>query len=280
MLPNDIEATVRLALAEDIGSGDLSAALITEQARASASVISREAAVLCGTAWFNEVFWQLDDSITTAWKLADGDRVQPGDTLCELQGAARAILTGERTALNFLQTLSGTATRARQFADAVAGTRARILDTRKTLPGLRQAQKYAVRCGGCANHRMGLYDGILIKENHLRAIGSIPGAIQQAQRSAPTGVMIEVEVTSLDEVKQALSAGAGRLLLDNFPLEQLKAAVSLANGQAILEASGGVTMDNIRVIAETGVDYISVGDLTKSVAAIDLSMQFDLPPRT
>ena len=236
--------------------------------------------MLCGTAWFNEVFWQLDDSITAAWKLADGDRVQPGETLCELQGAARAILTGERTALNFLQTLSGTATRARQFADAVAGTRARILDTRKTLPCLRQAQKYAVRCGGCANHRMGLYDGILIKENHLRAIGSIRHAIRQAQRSAPTGVMIEVEVTSLDEVKEALSAGAGRLLLDNFELEDLKAAVSLANGQAILEASGGVTLDNIRVIAETGVDYISVGDLTKGVAAIDLSMQFDLPPRT
>lgn len=280
MLPNDIEATVRLALAEDIGSGDLSAALIPEQARAHARVVCREAAVLCGTAWFNEVFWQLDDSITTAWKLADGDRVQPGDTLCELQGAARAILTGERTALNFLQTLSGTATRARQFADAVAGTRARILDTRKTLPGLRQAQKYAVRCGGCANHRMGLYDGILIKENHLRAIGSIRHAIHQAQRSAPTGVMIEVEVTNLDEVNEALSAGAGRLLLDNFELEDLKAAVSLANGQAVLEASGGITLDNIGVIAETGVDYISVGDLTKSVAAIDLSMQFDLPPRT
>ncbi len=280
MLPNNIEATVRLALAEDVGSGDLSAALIPGQARARARVIAREAAVLCGTAWFNEVFWQLDDSITTAWKLADGNRVQPGETLCELQGAARAILTGERTALNFLQTLSGTATRAGQFADAVAGTQARILDTRKTLPCLRQAQKYAVRCGGCANHRMGLYDGILIKENHLRAIGSIRHAIRQAQRSAPTGVMIEVEVTNLDEMKEALSAGAERLLLDNFPLEQLKAAVSLANRQTILEASGGVTLDNIRVIAETGVDYISVGDLTKSVAAIDLSMQFDLPPRT
>lgn len=269
----DILESVRRALAEDIGTGDLTAALIPDDAISEAHVISREEAVLCGTAWFDAVFHELDPSIQIAWDAGDGDRIQPDQALCVLHGPSRALLTGERTALNFLQALSGTATTARRYADAVEGTGARILDTRKTVPGLRLAQKYAVRCGGGHNHRMGLYDAILIKENHIMAAGSITNAVVAAQAQAP-GVLIEVEVETLDELREALNAGAKRLLLDDFSLDQLREAVAITAGQAELEASGGITLDNVRSIAETGVDYISVGAITKHLRAIDLSMRF------
>jgi len=238
----DILESVRRALAEDIGPGDLTAALIPDDAISEAHVISREEAVLCGTAWFDAVFHELDPSIQITWNAGDGDRIQPDQTLCVLRGPSRALLTGERTALNFLQALSGTATTARRYADAVEGTGARILDTRKTVPGLRLAQKYAVRCGGGHNHRMGLYDAILIKENHIMAAGSITNAVVAAQAQAP-GVLIEVEVETLDELREALNAGAKRLLLDDFSLDQLREAVAITAGQAELEASGGITLD-------------------------------------
>jgi len=272
-LAANITHNVRQALAEDVGTGDLTAALIPADVTTSATVIVREPAVLCGTGWFDAVFRELDTRIVVTWEHHDGERVQADETLCHLMGPARAILTGERTALNFLQTLSGTATQARRYADAVQGTHARVLDTRKTLPGLRLAQKYATRCGGCENHRIGLYDGILIKENHIAAAGSIRQALAQARASAPAGVMIEVEVENLTELHEALAAGATRLLLDNFPLSMLNRAVVETAGRARLEASGGIDLDNIRAVAETGVDYISVGDITKNVRAADLSLR-------
>ncbi len=269
----EIERQVHIALAEDMGAGDLTASLIPEAARAQAQVITRQAAVLCGTAWFETVFRLLDPKVSLQWLAGDGDSILSGQVLCRLEGGARAILSGERTALNYLQTLSGTATHARQYADAVAGTGARVLDTRKTLPGLRVQQKYAVTCGGCHNHRMGLYDAILIKENHIRAAGSIPAALEAATRVGG-GVDVEIEVETLDQLDEALGAGASHVLLDNFSLERLRQAVALTAGRARLEASGGVSLQGIRAIAETGVDDISVGDLTKDVQAVDLSMRF------
>jgi nicotinate-nucleotide pyrophosphorylase (carboxylating) len=264
---------VRLALEEDLGSGDLTAALIPPDTRSRVTVTCREEAVLCGQAWAEEVFRRLDPAVRLHWHDRDGDRMAPGRVLCTLEGPTRALLTGERTALNFLQTLSGTATLARRYADAVAGTGARILDTRKTLPGLRLAQKYAVRCGGCNNHRIGLFDAILVKENHIQAAGSIAAAVSTARELWP-GTEIEVEVESLEELDQALDAGVPRVLLDDFDPDGLRAAVSRTAGTARLEASGGVSLERVRAIAETGVDDISVGGLTKDVKAVDLSMRF------
>ena len=269
----DPDPTVALALAEDVGSGDLTAALIPETAQAEATVISREQAILCGAAWFDAVFRQLDPRIAIKWRVTDGDRVEPNQLLCALRGPARALLTGERTALNFLQALSGTATLARQFADTVAGTGATILDTRKTLPGLRLAQKYAVRCGGCRNHRIGLFDAVLIKENHIMAAGSITAAIVAARRLHP-GVTVEVEVESLAELEEALAAGPDIVMLDNFDLGTMAEAVRVTARRVKLEASGNVNFNTVRKIAETGVDYISIGGLTKDVRAVDLSMRF------
>ncbi|MCB1789027.1 MAG: carboxylating nicotinate-nucleotide diphosphorylase [Gammaproteobacteria bacterium] len=269
-----IRDQVAVALVEDVGAGDLTAALVPAEEQALARVLVREPAVLCGRAWFDEVYAQLDVAITTEWAFDDGARLRSGDVVCSVRGPARAVLTGERTALNFLQTLSGTASAAARFVDAVAGTRATILDTRKTLPGLRLAQKYAVRCGGASNHRVGLYDAILIKENHIRAAGSIAAAMQAALASARPGTMIEVEVEGLDELRQALDAGALRILLDNFDLALLREAVAYTAGRAQLEASGGVTIDTVAAIAATGVDFISVGELTKDVKATDYSMRF------
>jgi nicotinate-nucleotide pyrophosphorylase (carboxylating) len=276
-LANDIADVVCRALAEDVGAGDLTAALIPADARAEAQVIAREDAVLCGTAWFDEVFRQVDKRIRVVWLIKDGDAIRAGQTLCNASGPARGLLTGERTALNFLQLLSGTATRARQYVDAVRGTKTIILDTRKTVPGLRRAQKYAVAYGGGQNHRMGLYDAILIKENHIAAAGSITTALEAARHSAPKGISIEIEVENIGQLREALAVGADRLLLDNFSVEELKVAVAETRGRAKLEASGGVDLSNIRTFAETGVDFISVGDVTKNVQAVDLSMRFAHP---
>jgi nicotinate-nucleotide pyrophosphorylase (carboxylating) len=237
-------------------------------------VITREAAVLCGRPWFDEVFRQIDPTVRVEWAAAEGAAVEPGQLLCRLYGPARSLLTGERSALNFLQTLSGTATLAARYADAVRGTRAKVLDTRKTIPGLRRAQKYAVTCGGGHNHRLGLYDAVLIKENHIAAAGSVTAALVQARAAVATDIPVEIEVESLDQLREALSAGATRILLDNFNLERLTTAVREAAGRATLEASGGITLDNIRAVAETGVDFISVGSLTKHLRAIDLSLRF------
>ena len=279
MTPPDPNPTVALALAEDIGNGDLTAALIPESAQAEATVISREYAVLCGSAWFDAVFRQLDPRIHVGWQAADGDRIAPDQLLCTLHGPARPLLTGERTALNFLQLLSGVATLASRFADAVAGSDATILDTRKTLPGLRLAQKYAVRCGGCQNHRIGLFDAVLIKENHIMAAGSISEAIATARRLHP-GVTVEVEVENLAELQEALVAQPDIVMLDNFDLAAMREAVRITAHQLKLEASGNVNFDTVRQIAATGVDYISIGGLTKDVRAVDLSMRFQLqnPP--
>jgi len=274
VLDEPLLQTVRSALSEDVGSGDITAHLIPETHSARAGVICREPAVLCGMAWFNAVFAELDTRIRVDWHVHDGAQIGSGQRLCTLQGPARAMLTGERTALNFLQTLSGTATLARRYADVVADLPVRILDTRKTLPGLRLAQKYAVRIGGCHNHRTGLYDGILIKENHIVAAGSILQAIQQARAENP-GMPVEIEVENEAQLRQALEAGADRLLLDNFALAELKQAVKLVDGRAELEASGGITLENLREVALTGVDFISIGTLTKNVQSIDLSMLFE-----
>jgi len=273
----DIINLVQQALTEDIGSGDITASLIAPDSRATASIISREPAILCGQQWFAMAF-QLqaknqDGNVDIKWFANDGDQLTADQQLCTIKGPARALLSAERTALNFLQTLSGTATLARQYADLVADLPVQLLDTRKTIPGLRLAQKYAVRCGGCFNHRKGLYDGILIKENHIIACGSVKGAIEQA-RSLTTTLHIEVEVENLDELTTALEAGADILLLDNFDLDMLSEAVRLSRGKAQLEASGGINLKTLRAIAETGVDFISIGALTKDISAIDLSMRF------
>lgn len=272
--PEDVAEIVRRALAEDVGTGDLTAALIPVGANAQARVVTREDAVLCGAAWFDEAFRQTDPRIRVDWEARDGDAVRGEQTICRLAGPARGLLTAERTALNFLQTLSGTATAARRYVDAVRGTRAVILDTRKTLPGLRLAQKYAVRCGGAQNHRIGLYDGILIKENHIAAAGSIAAAIRTAKASAPAHAFVEVEVENLAELREALAGGAERILVDDFSVEDIRRAVAEAHGKAKLEISGGVTLATIRALAQTGVDYISSGDITKNVTVIDLSMRF------
>ncbi|BCL74686.1 nicotinate-nucleotide diphosphorylase (carboxylating) [Jeongeupia sp. HS-3] len=275
--PLDIIATnVSTALAEDIGACDWTAQLIAAEAPGRATVLAREDAVVCGIPWFDEVFRQLDPSVRVSWRVAEGDRVSADTLLCELEGPARSLLTGERSALNFLQLLSAVASETRRYADVVEGTTARVLDTRKTLPGLRRAQKYAVLVGGGANQRIGLYDGILIKENHIMAAGGIAEALAAAQALAPVGVSIQIEVESLLELDAALAAGAASVLLDNFTLPHLADAVALNDGRALLEASGGVDFGTLRAIAETGVDRISVGKLTKDVRAIDLSMRFVL----
>ncbi|QGG74594.1 carboxylating nicotinate-nucleotide diphosphorylase [Pseudomonas syringae] len=274
-LTAEIEANVRRALLEDVGSGDITAQLIPAERLAKATIISRDAAVIAGTAWVDAVFRQLDPRVAVHWQVTDGDRVNPNQALFHLEGPARSLLTGERSALNFLQMLSGVATRAQYFADMVAGTQVKLLDTRKTLPGLRMAQKYAVTCGGCHNHRIGLYDAFLIKENHIAACGGIAQAVEAAHRIAP-GKPVEVEVESLGELKQALDAGADIIMLDELSLDDMREAVRLTAGRASLEASGGINDDTLRVIAETGVDYISIGAMTKDVKAVDLSMRLSL----
>lgn len=268
-----VESQIRAALAEDLGGGDLTASLLPAEQVSRVELITREAAVACGRPWFDAVFRLLDPEAEIAWQVAEGERINAGQRLCLLRGRTRALLTGERTAMNYLQTLSGTATRARRYADAVAGFPVRILDTRKTLPGLRIQQKYAVRYGGCHNHRMGLYDAILIKENHILAAGSIRAALEAARALHP-GVETQIEVEDLGQLREALEADALLVLLDNFGLADLRRAVELNRGRASLEASGGICLKTIRAVAETGVDRISVGNLTKDVTAVDLSMRF------
>jgi nicotinate-nucleotide pyrophosphorylase (carboxylating) len=272
---HDLDGQVRRALEEDIGDGDVSAALIPAQKTARATVICRETATICGLDWFNKSFTLLDDSIEITWHVQDGDQVEADDVLCDINGNARILLTAERTALNFLQTLSATATLARTYANTIAGQNTEVLDTRKTIPGLRMAQKYAVFCGGCSNHRIGLYDAVLIKENHIAAAESISQTVQTARQINPDK-MIEVEVETLPQLQEALSAGADRILLDNMNTTLLKKAVAINAGRAELEASGGITLKNIKKIAQTGVDYISIGALTKDITAIDLSMRIHI----
>jgi nicotinate-nucleotide pyrophosphorylase (carboxylating) len=265
---------IKPLLEEDLGSGDITAGIIPAATHAEAEVVTREDMVLCGQDWFEAVFKYLDDNVDIYWFADEGESVSSGAKLCKLHGSARALLTGERTALNLLQTLSATATVARQYADAVAGTNCRVLDTRKTIPGLRNMQKYAVVCGGCYNHRIGLFDGILIKENHIMAAGSITSAIQAARKLS--SVAVEVEVESMQELAEAIAANPDRIMLDNFSLEDMRTAVKLNTKAIELEASGNIGLDNIRIIAETGVDTISIGALTKNVKAIDLSMRIKL----
>jgi len=269
----DIAQTVSIAIAEDVGSGDITANLIPSDSIAKATVICRDSAVLAGQAWFDEVFQQIDSATQITWLVNDGETITQNTCICTIEGKARSLLTAERSALNFLQTLSAVATRTKRYVDAIAHTKTKILDTRKTIPGLRLAQKYAVTCGGGQNHRKGLYDGFLIKENHIMAAGSISNAIQQT-KALNTKLAIEVEVENLDELKQALDANADIVLLDNMNTETLQQAVKLNQGKAKLEASGNVNLESIASIAETGVDYISIGDLTKNIDAIDLSMRF------
>lgn len=268
----DIPRTVAFALEEDVRTGDITASLIPADNTAHARVITREQAVICGVEWVNEVFRQIDPTTVVTWHAQDGDRVEPNQVLFELQGKARSLLTGERCALNFLQTLSGTATVCRRYADIVKGTSVKLLDTRKTIPGLRTAQKYAVTCGGCYNHRIGLYDAFLIKENHIAACGGIAAAVSAAHSIAP-GKPVEVEVENFDELEQALNAGADIIMLDDFDLEGMRKAVAFTAGRAKLEASGGVRESTLLAIAQTGVDYISIGGLTKDCRAVDLSMR-------
>ena len=276
--PPDLARVVAAAVAEDVGTGDLTAALVPVGRQGRATVITREAAVIAGRPYVDEVFRQIDPSVRVEWQVTDGVAVVPNQLLYRLAGPARSLLTGERTALNFLQTLSATATVTRRYVEQLAGLSCRMLDTRKTVPGLRTAQKYAVRCGGGQNHRMGLYDGILVKENHIMAAGSIAAAVTAA-RASGASVPVEVEVESLDELRQTLDAGADMALLDEFSLVDLRAAVALnrshRNGPIKLEASGSITLETLRAIGETGVDFISVGSLTKHVHAIDLSMRFE-----
>jgi nicotinate-nucleotide pyrophosphorylase (carboxylating) len=274
-LPQDLSRQVEAALREDIGAGDVTAALVPATQEVRGAIVTREDAVLCGRAWADETFRRLDPRVRLDWHAADGERIAAAQVICGLTGPARPVLTGERTALNFLQLLSATATQTRRFVDAVAGTGCRILDTRKTLPGLRTAQKYAVRCGGADNHRMGLYDRVLIKENHILAAGSIGAAIAAARRDA-AGVPVEIEVETLGELREALGGRPDVVMLDEFSLEDMRSAVALNRlhgGGARLEASGGVSLERVRAIAETGVDYVSVGGLTKHVQAVDLSLR-------
>lgn len=273
LLPDEVIRNVRIALAEDIGAKDITAELIPENTEFKASVICREPAIICGIAWANETFRQVDPRLVVDWQCSDGDSLEENATLFFISGPARSLLTAERTALNFLQCLSATATTCGEYAKHVKGSKVKLLDTRKTLPGLRLAQKYAVSCGGCFNHRIGLYDAYLIKENHIAACGSIATAVAQAKHNEPTKP-VEVEVENKDELLQALEAGADIVMLDNFSIEQLHDAVAATNGRAKLEASGNVSLDRIAELASTGVDYISIGALTKNVSAIDLSMRF------
>jgi nicotinate-nucleotide pyrophosphorylase (carboxylating) len=267
-----VQRNIRAALAEDVGSGDITAALISAGSRATGRVISREDGVLCGQPWVNAVFADLDEAVRLEWHRADGQVVTAGDTLFTVEGPARSLLTGERCALNFLQLLSGTATTSHRYADVVSETNAKLLDTRKTIPGLREAQKYAVRCGGCHNHRIGLYDAFLIKENHITACGGIAAAVKAAMNYAP-GKPVEVEVENLAELEEALAAACDRIMLDNFSLEHTVQAVNLSNGRVELEASGNVTEATLLAIAQTGVDFISIGALTKDCQPLDLSMR-------
>lgn len=269
----DLELTVNRALDEDIGSGDITAKLIPSDQQARARVITREPATICGQAWVNEVFKQVNPNLTVEWRVNDGEQVFADKTLFEVSGSARSILTGERTALNFLQLLSGTATLCQSYAQLVKGSGVKLLDTRKTIPGLRTAQKYAVTCGNCHNHRIGLYDAFLIKENHIAAAGSIENAVLKARQQSP-GKPVEIEVENLRELEQALAARADIIMLDNFELEEMRTAVKLANGQTKLEASGNINQESLLAIANTGVDYISIGALTKNCTSIDLSMRF------
>ncbi|MDR1425267.1 MAG: carboxylating nicotinate-nucleotide diphosphorylase [Azoarcus sp.] len=269
----EIQRNVAAALAEDVGTGDLTALLVPSGARAQAAVISREAGVVCGTDWFDATFAALTPAHDVRWRVRDGDAVTPGQMLCSISAPARALLTGERTALNFLQLLSATATATRRYVEAVAGTKARIVDTRKTLPGLRRAQKYAVTVGGGLNHRTGLYDGILVKENHIIAAAGVAQAVAAALALAPQGVFVEIEVENLAELSTAIDAGATMILLDNMSLDDLREAVRQTAGRAVLEASGGVDLQTVRAIAQTGVDRISVGGITKHVRALDLSLR-------
>ena len=277
VLPDDLELSVRRALEEDVGTGDVTADLVPPLARARATVVVREDAVLCGTAWFESVFSHLDPMMQIQWHATDGQDVRADSVICSLAGNARALLTGERTALNFLQTLSGTATAARRYAEVVAGTGCRVLDTRKTIPGLRQAQKYAAACGGMVNHRLGLFDAVLIKENHIMAAGGIDAAVAGARAAHPE-LRVEIEVEDLEQTGEALRAGADILLLDNFALADLERAVTLnrelRDPPAVLEASGDVTLETLGRIAATGVNYVSVGAVTKHVRAVDLSLRF------
>lgn len=272
-LPKNISQHVKLALEEDIGQGDVTADLIPKENQSKAQVICRDNATIAGVAWFNEVFSQIDKSVLVEWNYQDGDSVDANQQLCTLSGNARSILSGERAALNFLQTLSATATATKKFVNAIKGTKTQILDTRKTIPNLRDAQKYAVLCGGGKNHRIGLYDMILIKENHILAAGSITKAVKQAKVLHPN-IKIEVEAETLAEFREASIAGANIVMLDNFKLDLMREAVKENNRKIILEASGGVNMSTVRSIAETGVDFISVGQITKDINAVDLSMRF------
>lgn len=269
---NDIDPIVKLALDEDIGSGDITAGLVDRNEQATATVITREAGVLCGTQFVDAVFAAVDPAVKVIWQKSDGDALVANDVLFTLDGNARSILTGERAALNFLQMLSGTASYSASLASIIEGTKTKLLDTRKTIPGFRNAQKYAVTCGGCFNHRIGLFDAFLIKENHIAACGGIQEAVEQARQNAP-GKPVEVEVETLDELEQALTAGADRIMLDNFTLGDMRKAVAMTAGNAELEASGNVTEATLRGIAETGVDFISIGALTKVVIPLDLSMR-------
>jgi nicotinate-nucleotide pyrophosphorylase (carboxylating) len=273
-LASEIERNVTAALAEDVGAGDWTALLTPEARRATATIVCRSRAVLCGRAWADACFRKLDATVAIAWRVDDGEYLEPGTVVCEIAGDARALLTAERTALNFLQTLSAVSTVTRQYVEAISGTRAAIVDTRKTLPGLRLAQKYAVTVGGGRNHRLGLYDGILIKENHIAAAGGVTSALVEARKIAPPGVWIQIEVETFEQLDEALANGAKMILLDNMTPQQMADAVKITAGRAELEASGGITLGNVRAIAETGVDRISIGALTKDVDAIDLSMRF------
>jgi nicotinate-nucleotide pyrophosphorylase (carboxylating) len=276
-LPADIRDVVASALTEDIGPGDLTGALLDPHTTLVAQVVTREPATLCGRPWFDEVFRQIDPLVAVTWNAADGDPIAAGDIVCTLQGAARSIVTGERTALNFLQLLSGTATAARGFAGLVAATKTRVLDTRKTIPGLRRAQKYAVLCGGGHNHRIGLFDAVLIKENHIAAVGGVAAAVRLARKRSPQ-VMIEVEVETLEQLDEALTTDADRIMLDDFPLDAMREAVRRRDARGgrrpQLEASGSVSVDTLQAIAAAGVDFVSIGAMTKHVRAIDFSMRF------
>ena len=274
-LASEIERNVAAALAEDVGRGDATAPLILADKTARASVLCRQDAVVCGQPWFDACFRKLDPEADIQWAVAEGAAVRAGTQVCAVRGHARALLTAERSALNFLQTLSGVATLTRRYVEAAAGTRTKIVDTRKTLPGLRVAQKYAVRVGGGANHRMGLYDAMLVKENHIAAAGGIGPALAAARKNAKPGVWVQIEVESLEQMKEALVAGATMILLDNMSPERMREAVKIAGDRAELEASGGITLDNIRAVAETGVHRISIGALTKDVKAVDFSMRFE-----
>jgi len=275
-LATHIYANVTTALDEDLRGGDLTAQLIPLHTEAHATVITRQDAVLCGAAWFDACFKAMDKDCIIHWLAQDGDVITAKQTLCEIRGDARAMLTAERCALNFLQTLSATATQTRHYVEAIRGTHAKILDTRKTLPGLRIAQKYAVKMGGGHNQRIGLFDGVLIKENHILAAGGIRPALEQAFRLAPENISIQIEIENLEQLREALDTGAKLILLDNFDLESMRAAVKFTAGRAELEASGGITLDKVRAIAETGVERISIGGLTKDIQAVDLSMRFEI----